>query len=557
MVLGTDASTLRRARARERLLGREHRREIQATALPVRDADRGLEQLRMPDRLLDAAEPEFREVPADIRRDEPEELLDELRLARESFTQFRILRRDTHRARVEVAHAHHDATSRDQWRGGEPELLRPEQHRHHDVACGAQATVALHRDPIAKSVEHQRLLRVGEAHLPRESGVLEGGERRCAGAAVVPGDEHHVGMGLADPGRDRPDTDRTDELDVDAGVLVRVLEVVDELGEVLDGVDVVVRRRRDQSHPRRRMPGSRDPRIDLERRELAALTGLGALCHLDLDVGGVDEVVAGDTESPARDLFDGAAPHRIVEAVDVFPALTRVRAAPEPVHCDRHRLVCLRRDRAVAHGAGVEPREDRFRRLHLLDRHGWAQPVPELEQSPQRPALRGQAIDLRAVLLEDVRSARPGRVLQQEDRLGGEQVQFAVAPVLVDAADVEPTMHLRRRVLRIRGAVPQFHFAGEHVQTDTAETTHRPGEVLVDHLARETDGLENLCGGIRPDRRNAHLGHHLEHTLAERAQVVPYRDRRLDAGEFALGDEVLDRLHRQVRVDRRGTASDQ
>ncbi len=73
------------------------------------------------------------------------------------------------------------------------------------------------------------------------------------GAAVVSGDEDHVGMGLADPGRDRPDTDRTDELDVDAGVLVRVLEVVDELGEVLDGVDVVVRRRRDQSHPRRRM----------------------------------------------------------------------------------------------------------------------------------------------------------------------------------------------------------------------------------------------------------------------------------------------------------------
>ena len=52
-----------------------------------------------------------------------------------------------------------------------------------------------------------------------------------------------VGVGLGDAGRDGPDADLGDELDGDAGVGVDGVEVVDELREVLDGVDVVVGRR--------------------------------------------------------------------------------------------------------------------------------------------------------------------------------------------------------------------------------------------------------------------------------------------------------------------------
>jgi hypothetical protein len=47
--------------------------------------------------------------------------------------------------------------------------------------------------------------------------VLERGERGGAGAAVVAGDEHDVGVRLADAGRDRADADLGDELDVDPG----------------------------------------------------------------------------------------------------------------------------------------------------------------------------------------------------------------------------------------------------------------------------------------------------------------------------------------------------
>ena len=76
--------------------------------------------------------------------------------------------------------------------------------------------------------------------------------------------------------------------------------------QVLDRVDVVVRRRRDQAHARRRVAHLRDPRIDLVPGQLAAFAGLGALRHLDLQLLGVDQVVAGDAEAARGHLLDGA-----------------------------------------------------------------------------------------------------------------------------------------------------------------------------------------------------------------------------------------------------------
>ena len=98
------------------------------------------------------------------------------------------------------------------------------------------------------------------------AGVLDRRQRRRAGAAVVPGDQHDVGVRLGHARRDRADADLGDQLDVHAGPRVGVLQVVDELLDVLDGVDVVVRRRGDQADARRGVPGLGDPRVHLARR---------------------------------------------------------------------------------------------------------------------------------------------------------------------------------------------------------------------------------------------------------------------------------------------------
>ncbi len=85
---------------------------------------------------------------------------------------------------------------------------------------------------------------------------------------------------------------------------VDLLEVVDELGQVLDGVDVVVGRRGDEADTGLGVAQPGDLGRHLVARELAALARLGALGHLDLDLVGVGQVLGRDAEAARRDLLD-------------------------------------------------------------------------------------------------------------------------------------------------------------------------------------------------------------------------------------------------------------
>src|SRR5690606_4349392 len=82
-------------------------------------------------------------------------------------------------------------------------LSDPEQRGDDHVAPGLHLPVDLHDDAVAQTVEHQRLLGLGQADLPGRTRVLERGQRRRAGTPVVAGDEHDVGVRLRHTRRDR------------------------------------------------------------------------------------------------------------------------------------------------------------------------------------------------------------------------------------------------------------------------------------------------------------------------------------------------------------------
>ena len=148
-------------------------------------------------------------------------------------------------------------------------------------------------------------------------------------------------------------------------------------------------------------------------------------------------------------------------------------------------------------------------------------------------------------------------MLQQEHRLRAEQVHLTFTAVLVFATDLEPAVDLLGGVGRVGPVVTDPDLLGQFVQSDPADTRHRTGEVLLHQVAGESYGFETLCSRVTPDGRDAHLAHHLEHTLAQTLQVVADRLRRGDAGEFAFADEVFDGFESQIRVHRRGPEADE
>ena len=148
-------------------------------------------------------------------------------------------------------------------------------------------------------------------------------------------------------------------------------------------------------------------------------------------------------------------------------------------------------------------------------------------------------------------------MLQQEHGVRVEQVQLTLAAPGVLPPDVQPAVRSLGRVVRVRSAVPGGHLGGEHVQPDAAEPGRGAGEVLVHEVLGQPQRLGHLRAGVRRDRADAHLGHHLQHALAERLDVLADRVDRVLHRQGTGADHVLDRLEGEVRIDGGGAVPEQ
>ena len=161
------------------------------------------------------------------------------------------MRRDADRTGVQMAFAHHDASFGDQRRGRKAELFSAEQGRDDHVAARLHLSIGFDFDAPPQIVEHERLLSFGEPQFPRDAAVLDRGKGGSTGTSRIPANQHLIGFGFGDACGDGANADFRHELDRDIRIRICILQVIDQLREVFDRIDVVVRRRRDELHARR------------------------------------------------------------------------------------------------------------------------------------------------------------------------------------------------------------------------------------------------------------------------------------------------------------------
>ena len=78
--------------------------------------------------------------------------------------------------------------------------------------------------------------------------MLDGRQWRGAGAAIVAGNNHVIGLGLGHTGGNGANAYFGHQFHGNSRLRIHVLQVVNELGQVFDGIDVVVWGRRDQAN---------------------------------------------------------------------------------------------------------------------------------------------------------------------------------------------------------------------------------------------------------------------------------------------------------------------
>src|SRR5580700_2573009 len=299
--------------------------------------------------------------------------------------------------------------------------------------------------------------------------MLDRGERRGTGAAFVAGDGDVVGTRLRHAGGDGADADFGDEFYGDVAIGIDVLQVEDQLRQILDRIDVVMRRRRNEAHARRRTAHFCDGLVDLIPGQLAAFAGFCALGDLDLHHVRVDQILGGDAEAARGHLLDRG-PHRIavrqrLEAVGFLAAFAGIRLAADAVHGDGQRGVRLARDRAERHGAGRKPLDDVLGRLDLLDRHRLTRILVgrlDAEQAADGVEVLGLVVDDASELPVFLVGIAAYRVLQSRHRRRVPDVLLAANAEGIFAADVEHGAVDRSIGKRV--AMPPYRFRGDLAQ---------------------------------------------------------------------------------------------
>src|SRR2546428_3610468 len=127
--------------------------------------------------------------------------------------------------------------------------------------------------------------------------MLDGAARRSARPPAVTADLDGAGAGLGHACCHDSDACFGDQLYVDACSRIELLQVVNQLGNIFNAVNVVMRRWRYQSDAGLGMPQARDVIDDLLGRQLAPFARLGSLSDLDLKLGCGDQVFRSHTKS--------------------------------------------------------------------------------------------------------------------------------------------------------------------------------------------------------------------------------------------------------------------
>ena len=357
-----------------------------------------------------------------------------------------------------------------------------------------------------------------------------------------------IGAALGDAGGNRAHAHFRHQLDRDAGLLVHALEVSDQLRQVFDGIDVVMRRRRDQADAGRGMTHLGDVGIHLVAGQLAAFAGLGALGHLDLDVVGIDQIFGGDAKAARRHLLDGAAHgvaigHRL-EAVGFLAALAGVGTPADAVHGDGQRGVGLTADGAEAHGAGGEALDDVAGGFHLVQRDRRA--GLELHQPAQGEQALILVVDLLGEQVVLGRIVAAHRMLQAGHRVRRPGMVFAAQAEGIVAAHIQ---HVAiDGIVAIGVAVAAHAFLGNLLEADAFHRGGGAGEELLDELAGQAHGVENLRAAIGLVGGDAHLGHHFQDALADGLDVVLLHLIGLEREPRAHAD-LLQRLKGEIGID--------
>mmetsp|Transcript_1298 Transcript_1298/g.3301 ORF Transcript_1298/g.3301 Transcript_1298/m.3301 type:complete len:369 (-) Transcript_1298:3037-4143(-) len=341
--------------------------QVQPTTLVMLAFSVQFQVLRLSNHVLHFTVPKFCHNLTELFSQQEKVVDNVLRLPGKFLSQLRVLCCNTDGACVQMTFSHHNATHSNQWGSGKTEFLRSQQACNCNIASSLELTVGLNLNTITQPIENKRLLRFGKSEFPWKTASLNSGPSSSSSTTIVSTDCDMVGESFCYTSCDNANSDFRHKLHRHFSNWLGVLQIVNELGKILNGINIVVWRWRDQTDSRGGVTVLGNIFRYFESRQFSSLTWLGTLCHLDLNLVTISKVVGCNTKSTRSNLFDTRATI-ILKPFWVFSTLTRVRASTKRIHCYGKCFVSLLTNGSKRHGSSSETLHDSRHRFDFFQR---------------------------------------------------------------------------------------------------------------------------------------------------------------------------------------------
>ena len=184
-----------------------------------------------------------------------------------------------------------------------------------------------------------------KSQFPWKSCIVDRTSWSCTCTSVITGDQNRLCTCFGNTCCNCTHTCFRYQFDRNICIFICILKVINQLCQVLDRIDIVMRWRGDQADTRCGMTGFGNPWIYFLCRKMSTFTRFCTLCHLDLDFSCRYKITAGYTETSAGNLFDRGASVIAascgIQSFVTFTALTCIGFSMKVIHGDRQCLMCF------------------------------------------------------------------------------------------------------------------------------------------------------------------------------------------------------------------------
>ena len=201
------------------------------------------QQIRTSHQFIYSVDSQLRHVFPHFLCHKPHEVDDIFRLAAETFPQFRILCGNAYRTGIQIADTHHHAAHCYQRSRCEAVFFCTQHCGNDHVTSAHHFSVCLNDNLRTQIVLDQRLVCFCQTQFPRQTCIVNGAARSRTGTAVITGNQDDSCTSLGNAGCNGADTGFRNQLHGDTSLFVGIFQVVDQLCQIFDRVNIVVRRR--------------------------------------------------------------------------------------------------------------------------------------------------------------------------------------------------------------------------------------------------------------------------------------------------------------------------